>query len=163
MGIPTWTTGQVLTASDVNDWFVPLAAVKVSDQTIQSTTTLQNDNALTLALATNATYILEANIFWDSGTGQDYKFTWAVPSGSSLEWCYVSAATSGNTAALQAAGNVVSVTGLTVGSIHGMQHYGLLQVGPTTGSLRYQWAQNTSGAYNTSTRAGSYLALRRVG
>ena len=31
MAIPTWSSGEVLSASDVNDYFVPLAAYKTGD------------------------------------------------------------------------------------------------------------------------------------
>ena len=58
MAIPVWVPGQILTSSDVNNWLAPNVAVKASDQSVASSTTLVNDTALVLNLAANATYVL---------------------------------------------------------------------------------------------------------
>ena len=65
MPIPTWSVGQVLAASDVNNWFVPLTVVKPSDTARSSTTSMTNDPDLQLTLQGSATYMIQGVIFYD--------------------------------------------------------------------------------------------------
>jgi len=59
VAIPVWTVGEVLSASDVNSWFVPVVVFKAADEGPITTTTLQNDNELILPVTTGASYLLD--------------------------------------------------------------------------------------------------------
>ena len=61
MPLPTWTAGQVLAASDVNTWFVPLSIVN-REHSRASNTSITADPHLLLALDANAIYQVEALI-----------------------------------------------------------------------------------------------------
>ena len=92
MPIPTWSPGQVLVASDVNSWFVPLAVVKGGDQSVTSSTVVVNDTALVVAVASSATYQFSCFISYEGGTqgSSDLKWTWTTPAGTAgnvqLQW-----------------------------------------------------------------------------
>ncbi|GAA2915142.1 hypothetical protein GCM10010478_12780 [Streptomyces erythrogriseus] len=61
-------------------------ARKTADESVVSTTTLQNDNHLLLPVAVNATYTLFLMCIFSGATTGDIKFDWTVPSGTVLRW-----------------------------------------------------------------------------
>jgi hypothetical protein len=81
MAVPVWVPGQVLAASDVNTWFVPLAAVKTVDQSVTSSTTLVNDNVLAVPVAASSTYEFRLFCWFQAAAGGDFKFQFAGPAG----------------------------------------------------------------------------------
>lgn len=166
MAIPTWTVGEVLTAADVNDWFVPVAAVKGSDQPVTSSTTLVNDTALYVPVANPATYDVVLKLIYEGaavGTG-DLKFTLVAPSGASLDWTATYSDTAGTVKSGQWEGSSYTVAAGTSGS--GIKHmlvaHGTLITTTSGGNLQVQWAQNTSSATATIVHAGSSLTARRI-
>jgi hypothetical protein len=144
----------------------PNAAYKGSNQSVVSSTTVVNDNALFVPVLANGVYLFEAFISYSGFTRgvSDLKMNWAAPSGSVLNWMpmflntsgtLVAAGGNGLGAVIQAGTNGVSnnftVTGL-----------GTLSVGSTAGNMQLQWAQNTSSTTATMVQAGSLLALWQV-
>ena len=165
MGIPTWTSGEVLTASDVNAWFVPLNAVKGTDETVTSSTALQNDNDLVLAVPANVTYKFDCLVIYTGATGGDIKWTWAVPSGATLLYQCLhnegggtglnnSTQAYSDLNTLQAAGGASQVEAVNM--------RGRMTTSSTAGNLQLQWAQNSSNATATIMRIQSNLTLQRV-
>jgi hypothetical protein len=71
MAVPTFTVGQVLTAALVNQWLASRAAVKGSNTSRSSTTTLADDPHLTLAVDANCIYVLELGLLYDGATAGD--------------------------------------------------------------------------------------------
>lgn len=167
MAAPTWTVGQVLTSSDVNTWFVPLAACKTADQNLASNTTLQNDNTLFLPAAVNAIYWFECVLHYKgttAGSG-DLRVNWSVPSGATLRASGIYLST-GLTA--QIGVEVVSGTTFTCGTNGTGNPLSLTMEGSvimdgTAGNVQLQWAQNTSSGTATTVMAGSALVLSRIG
>lgn len=170
MAVPTWVTGQVLTASDVNLWFVPLVVTKASDTSRTSNTTLAADPELVLAIAANALYDFSCYINYEgaaTGAG-DLKWNFTVPAGATLRYQSVSVNTVGtlsplligptwtgsstNSAGTNGAGNAMSLV-MT----------GQLDTAGTSGSITLQWAQNASSATSTIVHTQSQLRLQRTG
>lgn len=164
---PTWVTGQVLAASDVNLWFVPLAAYKTADLSRSSTTTPASDPDLTLALATSAFYHFACHLNYEGSAtaSQGIKWTWGTPAGTTLRYHAVFT----NTAGLQDVGHTWS--GATTagantdgaGNLHGVGMAGTLFTGTTSGNLILLWAQNVSEASAITLHAQSSLILTRIG
>lgn len=48
--------------------------VKQADETVTNSTTMQDDDALTFALAANTTYLFRAVIFFNTPAAADYKY-----------------------------------------------------------------------------------------
>ena len=139
---------------------------KAADETIDTSSTLQNDDDFVVALAASEVVAFELVLFINSGSTPDFKFAFTVPSGAVLTWgigssvmmntseTAVGSATetaSGTAIALagQAARRLVTVSGLVVNST-------------TAGNLQFQWAQNTSDAGSTKIEARSYMLVMRV-
>lgn len=146
----------------------PLTAYKSADEPI-SNATLQDDDALFLNLAANATYIIDGWFVYNgqtfaTGPG-DLKITWLIPAGSTFRWTR-NGAPSNNSNALdtvvtdEAAIRVLGTFG-TGTDVSASPRGRIVTVG-TAGQLKLRWAQNASTGTATIMRAGSYLRATRV-
>lgn len=146
---------------------------KTADESVTSSTTLQNDNELLLAASANCTYTFRVWIMATDATDAngDIKFGFTFPTGATCHFSGKgphSLLASGafgdgeyiarNTAT---SGSSVATYGLTT-SVIGIELTGLLIVGGTAGNLQLQWAQNSSDANATTVQAGSFMTLERV-
>ena len=135
-------------------------AYKTADETIASSTTLQNDDELFVTVAANAAYRLQHDFVFNSGTTPDIKFTYSLPSGGAgkvIGWAH-------NTS------NVIfTFNGLATAtySLSGIAAVAFVRVSgyittSSAGTVQVQWAQNTSDPGSTTVLAGSSLQLTRV-
>ena len=163
MPVPTWSVGQVLTAADVNSWFVPLAAYKAADQSVSSLT-LANDNALVIPLAASAVYEFWLTFTYAGGTqgSSDLKVAWTFPSGTTMVYARAGIDTSGTFGQNKTIQTDVVSFG-TLGSGTGVvQCHGSVATTATSGSLQLQWCQNSGSVVATSVKLGSTLTAQRV-
>jgi hypothetical protein len=164
MAIPTWTSGELITAKDVNNWFVPLAACKASDTSRTRTTALSADPDLALAVATNATYAVTAALLF-TGPNRAGFFQWAfsVPAGATFEYVAVFN-TPAPAVSVQAFGAGDGQWANTVGtsSLQPLYISGTLVVSSTPGSFAVEWAQHVANKTATSLKAYSNLVAQRV-
>jgi len=158
MAAPVWVNGQVLNASDVNNWFVSLAAYKTAT-TNRNTLTATIDPDLQLAItAANSFWEVRAGVIYVASAGA-FKWTWTAPAG----------VTGGYTVAL-AQGTPMPLglnwaatqTAATDGTVYGIQLQGMLGIGSTTGTFGINWASN-SGPNSLTVGIGSYLMATRIG
>jgi hypothetical protein len=165
-GTPTWTPGEVLTASDVNTWFVPVTVVKPSTTARASTTTLADDPDLVLALGSNASYYISGVIFYDGPTANssDLKWTFSVPSGSNGQYFVPHQNLSGSFTGAFASNWTDTLTANTngVGSTMCLYISGISQTGGSAGNLTFRWAQNSSNGTNDHVQAQSFLTAQRL-
>lgn len=165
MAIPTWVSGQILTASDVNTWFVPLAAVKTADTSRASTTTLTADPDLTLSVGANSTYFVELILIYTGASGVNF-FQWdfTVPTSATYVYSFIYQNSAGTTNVQQqnagTSGSWANTTGVT--NFLSMEIKGTLTTSSTAGTFALTWAQHASGATNTTLRAGSQMMARRI-
>jgi hypothetical protein len=164
--MPTWSVGQVLTASDVNTWLVPLAVYKTADQFVASSTALVNDTELLLPVAASAVYRFECWLHFIATTAVDIKWTWTVPSGASLT--YSPLHNEGGGVGFNNSANIYADTDTITGAgsspqLTAVVMKGRLITGSASGTLQLRWAQATSNAAATHVRSGSYIELRRHG
>lgn len=163
MPIPTWSVGQVLTAADVNSWFVPLAAYKAADESVSSLT-LHNDNALVIPLAASAVYEFWLTFTYAGGAqgSSDLKMGWTFPSGCTMVYGRAGIDVTGTFAQSKTIQSDVVTFG-TLGSGTGVvQCHGSIASSSTSGSLQLQWAQNSGTVTATSLKLGSTLTAQRI-
>lgn len=160
--------GHIVVTSDFDVFGI--TAYKTGDESVTSSTTLQNDDLLVLPVASNARYIMEAVLFYvgaaDGATG-GLKLGWTGPSGATMKWA--NRGTTQNVSPTLVNYNVVVEAiggGRGVGTNSGTEMscfpYGVLNTSSTSGNLQLQWAQGGSNATATTVKAGSLLHLRRV-
>ncbi|MER6236549.1 hypothetical protein ABT185_10845 [Streptomyces clavifer] len=130
-------------------------ARKTADESVTSSTTLQNDNHLLLPVVANATYSLFLMCIFSGSTVGDIKFDWTVPSGTVLRWSDQTGASGLNTDAdvYSAPGGATQVA---------FQIWATVVTSSTAGNVTFRWAQNASDATATIVRANSHLRLERV-
>lgn len=135
---------------------------KTSNETVTSSTTLQNDNELVYAMAANTNYHFEISILYTGATAGDIKFSIVVPSGGDL-WAS-GLIPSGGTVSLfgpmAASGSVVSSVD-ALGATNPTMIFirGVVMNGSNAGDLQLQWAQGASSGTATTIYAGSYMKV----
>jgi hypothetical protein len=167
MAIPTWVTGQVLSATDVNNWFVPVVAYKTGDSTRASTTTVSNDADLVAPLATNAFYVLTMYLYFEGSNtaSQGLKWGFAFPTGWTMRYHAIYSSASGvATVGVSYVGTDVNAAGTNgAGNNRGLTINGSVFTSSSSGNLQFQWAQNVSEASTVTLHAQSYMMLNRMG
>ena len=162
--IPTWTFGELITADDINNWFVPLAACKASDTGRASTTTLTADPDLALAVAANATYAVTAALLFTGPDGAGF-FQWdfGVPTGATFEYVAVYNTTT-PAVSVQALGAGSRLWANTAGtsSLQPLNITGTLVVSHASGSFAVKWAQHAPSRTATTLKAYSNLVAQRI-
>lgn len=169
MAMKVFNVGDVLAAADVNEYLVNTILVqKPSDTSRNTTTTLANDPDLTVAVAANKTYWCEVLVQYLASGTFNLKAAFTMPAGAAFNGEMISMPAGGGSFApngLDAANPLNSVTfHIAGGGAFELtaRLSGLLVVAGSSGSLTLQWAQDTSGATNTTVRAGSFMYLRRA-
>lgn len=162
---PTFYSGQRLTAALLTA-VLPQSVVKAADESVTSSTTLQDDNHLILALAANATYIVEGGLFYDGQfNAGNLKMTWSLPASSTLYWSANGPATGGTAAYASNAvtsGNITVGTYGTGGSKTTCQINANISTAGTAGNMTLRWAQDASNATPTTIYAKSWLRAIRI-
>lgn len=156
------------TALDLNTYLIQQQhVVKPSNESVTSSTTLQNDDHLALPMSANTIYFIQGMFIISGAEAADMAFRWSVPSGAVFNWV---SDTLGSSATASATGQVSRTSqgntnqpafGLIAGNITVVPFKGLIVVGSTGGVLRATWAQNVSSGTATIMREGSYMMARR--
>lgn len=138
---------------------------KSADENVASSTTLQNDDHLVLALEAGKTYAVNGVAFATSTHSQpDIKVGFSIPTGATMDIGFLSGfGTQFSRAALLETSGVAS-PGVPIGS---NQHtillfMGTVVVGSNAGNLTLQWAQDTSNSNPVVLKQGSYISIVEV-
>ena len=141
---------------------------KGSDESVVSSTTLQNDDDLVVAVNANETYEVEGILYVTStNAGHDFKLAFTAPSGSTIKIPY-SSSRAGSTNYLEndvliTSGTSGTVVDLNSGNLHVITIRGTLRTSGTSGNFQLQWADdNTSGTQTVTVEIDSFLKLTRV-
>lgn len=136
---------------------------KSADETVNNSTTLQNDDDLVFALAANEVWMVQLLLLIDSSTVADIRFGWAYPSGCTIKWSgtdYYWGTT--NTSAIPIQTNAVDIPGIGAGSVKGWWVAAIVINGSTAGNLNLQWCQATAEVSDTKLLANSCLVASKV-
>lgn len=164
----TATTERVWTAERIKQAIDALAIDiirKTADETVNNSTTLQDDDHLLAALAANEIVHFMAFVVHIGNTTADIKFAFTVPGGATLIWSAPNAAVTVADALRD--GEVVASSG-GAGAFQGSTAnraqllVGTVQNGATPGNLQLQWAQSTATVVDTDVLTNSYLLVWRV-
>lgn len=141
-------------------------AVKQSDESRQSDTTLTDDSELVAILGTG-TWSVRLIVFYNTPAAADFKFRLNFGSGTvSMYRAHYTALTNAGTAINQIdtaaglPGNTVSVLSATAGD--GRLVVDAVITVTLIGRLRFSWGQVTSTASDTTVMAGSYIQAAKM-
>lgn len=176
----TWVSSEVVTAAIMNthvrDNLLALAdriqvVDKTADETVTSSTTLQNDDHLFFSVVAGQTYAFEINLIADCASASaDLKVSLTFPTGtmSATFLALDPAVASGDIGSMVFADSpsltsgVSTFVGATTSGGSGVRLSGRF-VCTVSGTVRLQWAQNASSASGVTVRAGSSLvAIRKA-
>ena len=133
----------------------PLFALKTSDETVNNSSALQNDDALFLTVAVNTTYDLELWVLQSSGATPNFKLDFTLPAGATWRGGHFDC--NNTQIGIMTTAAVSGVTG--TGADAYVMLKALISIGGTAGTVQLRWAQNTANASNTIVRANSRLKL----
>lgn len=148
-------TGLVTFSGGVNG----LGVVKTADESVTSSTVLQDDDELVIALEANRRYKLEG-VLLVNGTGGNppgFKFQWSLPASATLDGFVTTAVSSVSAFSEAAAKSYISS-----GNDDAIPVQGVLITDGTAGNATLQWAQNSSSGSATTVKAGSWIAIQRA-
>jgi len=160
--------GSNLTVSGIGQ---TLRAAKTANETVTSSTTLQNDDALTVTLDANSVYRIYMCLLMAGASASEIKTSWTVPaSATGFKNCMGpgsdSTSRDGVAATMRYGVHTFTTTvnyGLndSVNFVHAVEQ-GVVTT-TTGGTFVLQWAQQASGATATTVAAGSYLIADKIG
>ena len=130
---------------------------KTADETVNNSTTLQDDDVLKWTVAANEVWAFEFFLRVSSEATPDFKAGWTVPSGASMAWARVVAAP-----AELNAGETLLVATFGGGIYDSVFCRGVVVNGANAGTVQLQWAQNTADASNTQALANSWIIAHRL-
>jgi len=130
--------------------------VKSVDETIDTSTTFQDDDELFVALTANLNYAWQLWLFVTSGAVPDIKTAWTLPAGATGQHSSANWGSSGGSATANMTASDPLATG---GGVQWVPFTGRVIMAGTAGNMQLQWAQNTSDAGDTTVLAGSVLVV----
>lgn len=140
-----------------------LTVVKTADETVNNSSTVQDDDHLSFAIGANEMWFFDLFLKVNSpSVNSDLKLAFSLPAGGSVIYHYNSGY---GGVAVGGTPNALVSTGLSVGGLAGDWGLGLLgwiTNGSTAGTGKLQWAQNTPTAENTVLKKGSIWRLRKI-
>lgn len=141
----------------------PTTVRKSVNESVSKSATLQNDDALILALSAGKTYAVEGVVFVSAGKSvPDLRLAFTAPSGSDMTIGYLT------DSVLQNGGGVLTVSGASsrriqvpANSVIPIMVRGTVVAG-AGGDLQLKWAQFTSNANPVTVTKGSYLTITEI-
>ncbi len=137
----------------VNYFLHPLAIRKTSDQTVNNSDSPENDNDLLFPIGANEVWIFSVWVLVTSTNVADFRWTFAIPSGTMRHSLGGSASATGaggnGTAALATATSILVITGHVIN-------------GATPGNVQWMWSQNTAEATDTKVLTESHIVATRL-
>lgn len=150
---------------------------KTANESVTSSTVLQADDHLFIALEANTIYTMLCFIGYVGNDTGDIKFAWGIPAGTTMDWFaiggdsldagFAAGATRGETQFFASLNQTTNPTGsidyTASTSSLAVLGIGMVRTTGTAGNLTLNWAQNTSNGTATTVAAGSWVQLTKVG
>jgi len=139
---------------------------KTADETVNNSTTLQNDDHLYFAMGANEVWYVEIFLIIDSSTSADFKSGLSLPSGATAHWMAIgsSEATISNIVATGLTEtNSDASWGTGAGTPRLRDILSIIVINDATaGNFQLQWAQNTAEASDTILKTNSCLIAHKL-
>lgn len=137
---------------------------KTVDESLANSTTLQDDDDLTITLGANQTWVIDGYLHVETTSNQpDFKFAFTVPGGATFNAGFHvnENATNILAGALNTSG-VSQTVNLTSNAPSILVYKIMIQMGGTAGDFTIQWAQDNSNSTAINVLTGSFFMASRV-
>lgn len=154
------------TTADSDGLGTVLSKRKTADTGPRTSATPSADPHLSVTLAANATYILDAFIKWSGDSAGDMNWGWAIPSGTAGS--YVAYAPDTATTATPNTVRIIdtAMSGTrsfgTFATVIGIIMRGTVRTAGTAGTLAANWSAFTAGGTGATVYTDSWIRLERV-
>lgn len=162
----TWSAGETLTAANFNthirdnlNAIYQVSKMKASDETVNNSSALQDDNDFFFTVAASEKWGVELHLILDTNTTADWKGNWTKPAATTITHTYAYGA---GGAALVDWTTGDSLIVAATSSAQAVHLWAAVIVSTTAGTVQFQWAQATANASNTILKAGSYMIATRM-
>jgi len=147
---PTWAVSSVV-------------VVKQADETINSSTSLQDDDELLWAMGANESWAFVCHLLFTGTAGGDFKIDWQGPTDFTCDYNWGATFNIGDTISLFGGGDESSGPAATgaAASKRQVNIMGSFETHGTAGNARLRWAENAATG-NLTVHEGSMLAAHRV-
>lgn len=137
----------------------PTVVVKTADETVNNSAVLQDDNELTVPIASSETLLVEVFVYATSSATADFRFNLTAPAGATIV-----GSTWGSRNDNLLAMYPVNSTGVQAWSGQTSPYRMVATVinSTTAGNVTFQWAQNTAEASDTIVKLGSAIMATSV-
>jgi hypothetical protein len=144
-----------------------VVALKTTNESVTSSTTLQNDDQLVVPVAANTKYMIEGFIIYDGLSAAGLKVAVTAPAGATTSFAAFGPQSGGPginsyNANVVAAGGALGLECNGVGTLIGAEPKGYVATAGTSGSLQFQFAQVVSNATAVRVFANSWLKVTKV-
>ena len=163
----TWVTGETVTAALMNthirDSLLAIGGTfvyKASDEIVNNSATLQDDDDLKFSVGTNELWLFQL-VAHTTSASADVKYTFTVPASATMTW---SRHPGHNTSDAFVPPITNAATDVESADAKGRAHnvWGRVDTAGTSGTVQFQWAQNSAIGSDTTVKAGSWLTAREV-
>lgn len=142
----------------------PTYVYKTADETVTTSTTLQDDDHLSFSAAANGIYAFEALLLWHQSNASlgGLKWQWVTPDGSYdilADYWHPASGVVTYIEAIESTTTNISPPANTI--THMVKFRGVLRLGGAGGTFKLQWAQNSA---NNSTimETGSWFSYKKL-
>ena len=130
---------------------------KSADETVNNSSTLQNDDHLVLAVSANEVWAIRFVALYNSGTTPDIKFAFTLPSGATIQ--FIDDSLDGG--AVTNAGVAINSSGQGASNAMFVSS-AIAFISNTPGNVQLQWAQATADPSDTKVLKGSYIIAHKL-
>lgn len=143
---------------------------KTADESVTSSTTVQDDDHLKWLAEANATYVFDVQLFIFGDAGTDLKVGWSLPASTTIKWTgspsQPVSATQADTATWHGS-TTLAQPGWQFGLLSSPNHnvarlWGYAATAGTAGTINFQFAQGTSSVFGSFVELGSSLTYKQV-
>lgn len=133
-----------------------ITVLKTANESVASSTTVQDDDHLFFTAVANATYIFECFLRVTTTATADFRFLWVEPDGTFDFLWHADSAPNG------LVDEASPETLYQSGTNNVINFIGVIRAGATGGTFKLQWAQGSTSVSNTTVESGSWLKVIRV-
>ena len=130
--------------------------IKTSDETVNNSSTLQNDDTFTFSVAANKTYAITAFLRISTNGTADFTCQWSLPASATAHAFAFSTAVGASGEFTEAAPPTLSSVG------NYLQITATIIVGATAGTAVLQWAQRVADPSDTKVLAYSWMRYEQL-
>jgi hypothetical protein len=150
--------------------------LKTADETVNNSNVLQNDDHLFFSAAASSVYFVELYLLVDSSVSAvaGWKFHFTGPAGFTAAWgfsgadnnaaqgVWTSLAIGSGASLLKSESGNLTAASISSAGTTGLIIYAMITTSGTSGTVNFQWSQNTANASNSIVKKNSFMKLTKL-